>query len=198
VFYRGGPGSKPGFYGDRRGGAAVGDRGMGPGGLCVEKRDPAGVEIPGKIDAGDGVSGGGGARRAGDEVAGAGGEETAGGGRHRSRPAGGGSAAAGEAGVRDDASAHHGGRGGEHGRWILPDPEAGSDHRLAGAAANGKTADRGEAGTCADAGGGDARNAGESGPVGPRTVRGVEGRDSRRPGAGHGAGVLGRAESAPG
>ena len=118
----------------------------------------------------------------------------AGGGWHGSGPAGGGSAAEGGARLRSDGGKHHerpeaDGRG-----RVLRGPEAGFDPGLTGAAATRGAADRGRIGARSGPGEGDGGDAGEDLALRPRAVRGVAGRDARRPGVCGSAGMLERAE----
>src|ERR1035438_3240752 len=117
-----------------------------------------------------------------------------GGGRDGSGPAGGGSAAGRKAGMPVDAGDHHERRPGDDGPGVLQGAEARFDYRHASAVAAAGAADRGGPGGRADAIERDGGHASEGVAGRKRAVRGVAGGDTRRPGAGGGAGVLERGE----
>src|ERR1019366_4908494 len=111
--------------------------------------------------------------------------------------AGGGSVAEGEAGGDPDAGDDHGRPDGDDGPRVLPGSEAGPDHRATvGLAARG-FADRREAAVRAETGGRTGSGGSEDIAGGERAIRGVAGRDARRPGVRGGLGVLERAEGLP-
>src|ERR1017187_7139854 len=186
-----------GLYGDRGAGAGGAAGQVRLRGAGVRENGGAAAAVPGADSAGDSVYGGGGSGGGGDAEPATGGALPPGSGRDGSGEAGGGSVAAGEAGGDPDAGDDHGRPDGDDGPRVLPGSEAGLDHRATvGLAARG-FADRREAAVRAETGGRTGSGGSEDIVGGERAIRGVAGRDARRPGVRGGLGVLERAEGLP-
>src|ERR1017187_145885 len=186
-----------GLYGDRGAGAGGAAGQVRLRGAGVRERGGAAAAVPGADSAGDSVYGGGGAGGGGDAEPATGGALPPGSGRDGSGEAGGGSVAAGGAGRATAAGGDYRRPDGDEGPRVLPGSEAGLDHRATvGVTARG-FADRREAAVRAETGGRTGSGGSEDIAGGERAIRGVAGRDARRPGVRGGAGVLERAEGLP-